>query len=173
MGGPKQLQIPRIVHVLDDFLIIVESEREAKDQLARFITLCGTCGIPIASDKTEGPATMLTFLGIDLDVRRALAILPRDKVLRCSQMLQNAISKKIITLHALQSLLGFLNFTCRTTVPGQAFLRWLYSLCSKALKPYRHISIPSGAKADLSVWASFLTQYNGRSFFADGRSFLR
>ena len=170
----NKLRIPRIVHVLDDFLIIADSEREAKDQLNRFITFCNNCGIPIASEKTEGPATTLMFLGIVLDVRQALAILPRDKVLRCSQMLKNALSKKKITLHALQSLLGSLNFACRAIVPGRAFLRRLYPLCSKALKPYHHITISSGAKADISIWSAFLTQHNGRSFFIfDGDDALK
>ena len=161
----NKLNIPRIVHVLDDFLIISDSEQEGKDQLRRFIAFCEACGIPIVSDKTEGPATTLTFLGIDLDVKQALAILPKDKVQKCSQLLQNVLSKKKITLHALQSLLGSLKFACRAIVPGRAFLRRLYSLCSKARKPFHHVTITSGARLDLNVWSTFLSRYNGRSFF--------
>ena len=164
----NKLNIPRIAHVLDDFLIISDSEQEGKDQLRRFIAFCEACGIPIASDKTEGPATTLTLLGIDLDVKQALAILPKDKVQKCSQLLQNVLSKKKITLHALQSLLGSLNFACRAIVPGRAFLRRLYSLCSKARKPFHHVTITSGARLDLNVWSTFLSQYNGRSFFIVG-----
>ena len=37
-------------------------------------------GIPMASEKVDGPATTLTFLGIELDSHTLTARLPADKL---------------------------------------------------------------------------------------------
>ena len=35
--------------------------------LATTLALCEELGFPVAEDKTEGPSTTLTFLGIEID----------------------------------------------------------------------------------------------------------
>ena len=107
-----------MVHVLDDFLIIASSPHEARSQLQRFLSFCEECGIPIALEKTEGPNQTLAFLGITLDVSQSLSLLPEDKLLKCRSLLQEALSRKTMTLRELQSLLRHLNFACRVVVPG-------------------------------------------------------
>ena len=86
----NKLDIPRMVHVLDDFFIIAPSVDEASEQLGRFLKFCGECGIPIAPEKTEGLDQKLAFWGITLDVRNSLAMLPEDKLSRCTELLQEA-----------------------------------------------------------------------------------
>ena len=83
----NKLGIPRMVHVLDDFLIIGSSPDEVSAQLRRFLDFCEECGIPIAPEKTEGPDQKLSFLGITLDFTRSLAMLPEDKLSRCRELL--------------------------------------------------------------------------------------
>ena len=48
----NKLGISRMVHVLDDFLIIAPSSHEASIQLERFLDFCEECGIPISPEKT-------------------------------------------------------------------------------------------------------------------------
>ena len=65
----NKLNIPHIIHILDDFLIAGESS--------------GTCRGPrhaMAPDKTEGPSQILTFAGIELDCIKNEARLPKEKV---------------------------------------------------------------------------------------------
>ena len=114
----NKLHIPRMVHVLDDFLIIASSPLEAQSQLQRFLRFWDECGIPIALEKTEGPDQTLAYLGITL----SLSVLPEDKLLKCRSLLQEGLARKIMTLRELQLLLGHLNFACRVVVPGRAFL---------------------------------------------------
>ena len=122
-------------------------------------------GIPRAPEKTEGPETSLAFLGITLDVPHFLAKLPDDKLRTCHGLIQRAVAQRNITQKGLQSILGHLNFACRVVVPGRAFLRRIYALTHKALRPYHHIKMTKAAKADFNLWSTFLKDYNGRTFF--------
>ena len=161
----NKLDIPYMTHVLDDFLIVAPSYKESDNQLKRFLSFCDECGIPMAPEKTEGPETSLAFLGITLDVPHFLAKLPDDKLRTCHGLIQRAVAQRNITQKGLQSILGHLNFACRVVVPGRAFLRRIYALTHKALRPYHHIKMTKAAKADLNLWSTFLKDYNGRTFF--------
>ena len=62
-------------------------------------------------------------------------------------------------------LVGLLNFACSVVIPGRAFLRRLFDL-TKGIKCASHfIRLSRSVKADLSMWKSFLDDFNGRSFF--------
>ena len=118
----NKLDIPRRVYVYDDFLITAPLAHEVQSQLQRFLEYCEECGIPITSEKTEGPEQTLAFFGITVDVSRSLSMFPKDKLQRCRSLLQDALAHKTMTLRELQSLLGHLKFACRLVVPGRAFL---------------------------------------------------
>ena len=48
----NKLRINHIIHLLDDFLIIAQSQSLCQDQLRLFLDLCSYLGIPIAPEKT-------------------------------------------------------------------------------------------------------------------------
>ena len=56
-----------VLHILDDFLFIAESEEKCQADLHSFLNLCEYLGVPIAEEKTVGPHTVLQFAGITLD----------------------------------------------------------------------------------------------------------
>lgn len=99
--------------------------------------MCDVLGIPIKSEKTEGPATTIVFLGIELDTCFMEARLPDDKIQKIKLALAAVSKKKKIKLHVrdLQSLIGLLNFACYVVVPGRAFLRRLINLTIGVSKP--------------------------------------
>jgi hypothetical protein len=70
-------------HILDDFLILAPTFDMCKRYLEEFLTICDKIGIPMAPEKTMGPCTCLTFLGIELNTVQKVARLPNDKVDRC------------------------------------------------------------------------------------------
>ena len=77
-----------ILHYLDDFLIIGPADSPAcKQNLNTFIQLCDSLGIPLASEKIEGPSISLSFLGIHLDTAHMEIKLPEDKLSRIQQTL--------------------------------------------------------------------------------------
>ena len=59
------------IHYLDDYFMVGPPESpvcsQAKD---RTLQLCQSLGMPVATDKVEGPSTTLTFLGIEIASRQ-------------------------------------------------------------------------------------------------------
>lgn len=161
----NKLGVQAMVHILDDFLLIVEGKNNCAQQLNRFLCFCDKAGIPWVIAKTFGPDQILPFIGITLDTLQLEARLPPDKLLKCATLISNFKTRSKVTLKELQSLIGLLNFACLVVLPGRPFLRRLIDLTIGFSKPYHHISLNLAAKADLTVWESFLVDFNGVSFF--------
>ena len=70
----------RIIHYLDDFLFMAESEKLCQEYLNIFTTICADIGVPLSLSKTTKPSTSTTFLGITLDSVTQEARLPKDKL---------------------------------------------------------------------------------------------
>ena len=159
-----KLKIDHIIHLLDDFLIIAPDREFCQAQLDLFIDLCSYDGIPIAMEKTFGPLTTLSFAGIELVSVLMEDRLPPDKLNKCSALLSDFLRR---TLREVQSLTGLLNFACSVIVPGRAFLRRLIDLTVGIQCPHHLIRLSKDVKEDLKVWQSFLSNFNGRSFFLE------
>ena len=96
--------------MLDDFLFIGENRDDCEYLLNTFLDISSQLGVPIAKDKTFGPASLLTFLGIELDCLAQEARLPQDKLNKCKALLLSFLSKKKVTLKEMLSLIGFFFF---------------------------------------------------------------
>ena len=67
----------QLLHYLDDFLLVgPPGEDTCQEAMSRMLTVCDQLGIPVASEKLEGPTTALTFLGIVLDTSAQQLRLP-------------------------------------------------------------------------------------------------
>jgi hypothetical protein len=119
----------------------------------------------MALDKTFRPDTTMTFVGYELDY------VATDKILKARELLNQFLqsNKQKVRLRDLQSIVGFLNFTCAVVLPGQAFLRRLIDLTIRIRKPYNFIRINSQARHDMYTWLKFLNDFNGRSLFLPDR----
>jgi len=163
----KKLKIDHIIHLLDDFLIIAPSETLCQGQLHLFPDLCIYLGIPITPEKTCGPATTLSFAGIELDSVSFEAHLPQDKLEKCVASISDLLPRKKVTLKEVQSLTSLLNFACSVVVPGRAFLRHLIDLTLGILFPNHFTRQTREVQLDLQLWQSFLTNFHGRTFFLE------
>ncbi|KAM3934865.1 uncharacterized protein RB166_002260 [Leptodactylus fuscus] len=153
-----------IIHYLDDFLFVAPAgDSLCQRLLDSFRSLMSRFGVPLSQEKTEGPTTVLSFLGIELDSVHMLFRLPRDKLDRLSSLLQGFLSVHKVTLRQMQSLLGLLVFACRIMPMGRVFSRRL-SLSTRGMSsPSHRIRLTRSLKADISVWLSFLDKYNGHT----------
>ena len=118
----QYLQIKGIIHLLDDFFLCAPSKAECASSLNSFLELCATLGVPMAPEKTVGPATTLSFACIELDTILSEGRLPLDKVHSCQGLVDSFLSRKKVTLKELQTLIGKLNFACSVVVPRIANL---------------------------------------------------
>ena len=108
-----------MTHYLDDFLLIGSSAAGCEQLLSCFQSLCATLGVPLADEKTVGPAQQLSLLGLEIDTLTQTVRVPADKVLATSALIRQALSKKKISLQNIQ-----FNFCmCKAIPPGRAFLR--------------------------------------------------
>lgn len=173
----KDLGVANVVHYIDDFLFVVEADQPAAvAHLERTLSLCTRIGVPLAGDKTEGPTTALSFLGIELDTVAMTAALSAARLEELQLLLRDWGQRKSATVKELQSLTGVLNFACSVVRPGRAFLRRIIDhsteLCaaeraarggSAAGRGYRQIArpIPLEVQADIEWWRRFAPGFNG------------
>lgn len=118
----------------------------------------GTChefGIPLASDKSVGPVTMLTFLGLDIDTENMLIKIPQSKLDALVQMLEQFLTGKKITLKDLQSFVGSLSFFGKAISSSRAFNRRFYDHMAHAKKPHHFIKLRAEVKEDMRMWFCF------------------
>ena len=60
--------VRNFLHYLDDFLVVGSpNTNRCSMAVAKALEVCSTLGIPVAPEKTDGPAQSIAFLGITID----------------------------------------------------------------------------------------------------------
>ena len=157
------------LHYLDDFLLLgPPGQPSCADSLAHTLALCNELGFPVAPEKTEGPTTVLTFLGIEVDTVQGQVRLPQDKLCRLkdtiSQWMRHAdypTPRGSAKKRDLLSLLGLLTHAASVVKPGRAFIRSLIDAAATARDLDHWIHLNRGARADLAWWHTFIGVWNG------------
>ena len=69
-----------LIHYLDDYFLAGPADSsDCATHLQSFLLTCSRLGVPIATEKVEGPTTNLTFLGLELNSTTRQISLPPDK----------------------------------------------------------------------------------------------
>ena len=156
-----------LLHYLDDYLTAGSpNSRECHLNLSSIRSSASTLGIPLALEKIEGPSTVLSFLGIELDTLLFVARLPTEKLSTLQSLLQSWSHKRVCRRQELESLLGHLHHAVKVVYPGRPFLRRLTDLLRGTHSQSRFIRLNCDAQADLLWWSSFLRDWNGTSFIS-------
>ena len=159
------------LHYLDDFLVMgPPGQNSCAEALATTLALCEELGFPVAPEKTEGPATTLTFLGIEIDTEKLQLRLPQVKLSQLAATIAGwmRVADHPTARHSgkkreLLSLLGLLNHAAMEVRPGRAFMRNLID-ASSTVKDLDHwVHLNQAAQADLTWWHTFLQAWNGTS----------
>ncbi|KAM9319925.1 uncharacterized protein PAF06_004366 [Gastrophryne carolinensis] len=157
-----------VTHYLDDFLCVGPAgTRICHLLLSTMLDVFGVFGVPVAHDKTEGPATVMKFLGIEIDTVGRVCRLPRDKIEDLVGGLEGALGVKKVTLVQLQSLLGKLNFACRVLPMGRVFTRRLSLATAGVREPHHFIRLTAAMKEDIRMWLTFLESFDGLAYWLD------
>ena len=161
----------RIMNYLDDFLFIALSIFFCNWMIEKFVKLCDQLGIPVSMEKTEWASDRTIFLGILLDGRHLVLVVPEEKRRVATALLEEFKAKKKATVKDLQKLCGYLNFSCKAIFPGRTFVRRMYAKYRAVfnlngsspknqyeykLKQHHHVKLHSEFKADCEVWLCFL-----------------
>ena len=159
--------ITNTLHYLDDFLFMGPPlSASCAQYLSRAQLTCEELGVPIATEKVEGPSTKIPFLGIELDTESLTLALPAEKLYNLKTMVAGWQGKKSCTKRELLSLIGHLQHACKVVKPGRTFLRRMIDLSTTAQKLHHHIRLNSSFRSDLQWWATFMEQWNGIGMLA-------
>ena len=165
----RQRGVEFIEHYLDDYIVFGPPEsRTCSSNLTTLLEECEVLGAPMAEEKTEGPATVLTFLGIEIDTREACLRLPQDKLTRLRQTTEEWAQRKSCRKKELESLIGVLQFACKVIRPGRSFLRRLIILLSSVRSEFHMIRLNAEFRSDLKWWRSFAALWNGVALVENG-----
>ena len=125
-------------------------------------------GVPVATHKTEGPATLVTFLGIVIDTVACQLRLPEEKLERLRDLVQSWLPRKSCKRKEMESLLGHLSHAAMVVRPGRLYLRQLFALLPLAPGPHHHMRLNLSVRADLIWWGALLRDWNGVALFPLG-----
>jgi len=115
--------------------------------------------MPVAGEKTLGPATELALLGIELDSELLQLRLPPGKLEKLKQLVKAWRKRKGCSKRELQSLEGHLNHACKVVRPGR-FLRGIFGLISQFGRRDHMIRLNAAFRADLEWWHVFVCSWN-------------
>ena len=160
----KQEGVGFIEHYLDDYITIGKGDSdECAGNLEIMKRVCTKTGMPIEWDKVEGPATTISFLGMELDTTLMQIRLPKEKLDRLRHLTQSWAGRKAGKKRELLSLLGVLNHACKAVRQGRSFLRRLIDLASSVRSLDHFIRLNISAQSDILWWHHFAKGWNGIS----------
>ena len=155
-------------HYLDDFFTAGPADSpQCQLNLKISQQVFDKLGVLLAPDKLEGPATVLTYLGIEIDSDDPAIRLPDDKYSDLHSQLTQWIRKKKCSKKELLSLIGKPSFAVKVLCSRRLFLRRLIYLSTTAHKLHHHIKLNAEACEDIQWWLDFLPTWNGTSVFPD------
>ena len=166
----KESGIISLDHYLDDFLFGGAAlTNDCRVLMDTFHLVSKEMGIPLAENKTEGPTTKLTYLGLDIDTVEMKVKIPESKLEKLHYGIRYIISHNKIKLKELESIVGVMAFCARAIPSARAFIRRFYDLIAavRVKKPYFYIRITQGTKADAKVWLEFLDKFNGECYLPE------
>ena len=163
--------VPHIFHYVDDFIIVGKPESlDCGMHLSTLLQTCESLGVPIAPEKCEGPLSVLTVLGIEIDTDLMQLRLPTDKLARLFQSLSEWRHRKSCTKRELLSLLGTLHHAARVIRPGRAFVRRIIDLSTTRHHMEARIRLNRELRSDVEWWFQLSSSWNGVSILAPIRA---
>ena len=154
--------MPDVLHYIDDFWWAAPRESDAcAITLAYMRALCADLGVPLAEEKTEGPTTKLTFLGIDLDTEAQTISIPAAKVKEINDLFIVYTKRKNATKREILSICGQLGFATKCIPAGRIFLRRMLTLAHKVKNLNYKVRLTESFRADLQWWIDFFPKWNG------------
>ena len=116
-----QSGVSPLFHYLDDYIMVATPDPQLCQMWLDTLE-CARLGVSIASHKTEGPATTVTFLGIQIDAGKGKLRLSQEKLQCFCDLLEEWGYRKGYIRKGLETLIGQLNHTCKDFRVGRSFL---------------------------------------------------
>lgn len=162
----RQAGVKYIFHYIDDFIIVgPPGDSQCEEGLRALQQTAHNLGVVLAEDKTEGPATQLTILGIEVDSVAMTLCLPVEKLQRLRTLLAEWQGRKSGLRRELESLVGQLQHASKVVRAGRCFMRRQYDLLANTHHFQKHFRVRLNAEcqADVEWWVPFCMHWNSVS----------
>ena len=151
-----------VLHYLYDFLLIGSpASGECRNGMEVLLASFHQLGLPVATEKTEGPAPRLTFLGFEIDSVAMEIRLPHAKLVALKGAVEAWRGRGSCKKKDLESLAGKLVWACKAVSPGKTFVRCMFELLAVVKKSHHHVQLNVAFRSDLLWWDTFLQDWNG------------
>ena len=158
----KQQGVGILLHYLDNFITIGPPDsEECAGNMEKFKKSCSELGVPVTEEKTVGPVTCLTFLGIEVDSEQLELRLPEEKLQRVKQAVEQWFERKAARQRELELLLGLLQHAAKVVSPGRRFVRRIIQALTGVRHRDHYVRLGSEIRSDLLWWHRFLNKWNG------------
>ena len=159
-----QKGVTYVVSYIDDFLTVgAPASLECQTNADIMHQTCEEVGLPTEPEKGEGPATVIPFLGLELDSAALEIRLPIEKLSRLRAELAKWRGRKACKKRELLLLIGLLSHACKAVRAGRSFLRQLIDLSMMAKQLDHYIRISRDARSDIEWRYHFCLRWNGVS----------
>ena len=91
--------------------------------------------------KVRGSFYVLSVLGHVLDTMKFQIRIPQENIKHLLGLIENALSRKKLTLKELHSLTASLQYSAKVMPSARAFIRRLYASMSAVVKPHHRIRL--------------------------------
>ena len=118
----------------------------------------------MSQKKLIAPSTKAVCLGVEIDTVNRTISIPQEKLTKIHDMVNVWTSKHFCSMRQLQSLLGHLMYIQKCVKPSRFFVNRMLDLLRRNYDA-SSITLDHDFKRDLRWFQSFLSQYNGTSFF--------
>jgi len=136
------------LHYLDDFLFFLHPLAGLRTLLqSHVLDTLASLHVPVAANKIEGPATTITFLGIQIDTISFELRLTAEKLEYISRLARSWRTRRSGRSKDFDSLLGHLSHAATVIRQGRTFLRSLYDIQAATTSPYHHVHLNAPARA--------------------------
>ena len=153
----------KIWNYIDDFLC-VSLPSKINHSYSRLQSLLQELGLTVSTKKLVPPSTQVVCLGILVDTQTLTISIPSEKLQAIKQRCYQWSSKRSCTKRELQSLLGSLLYVTKCIKYARFFLNRMLNVLRENYDN-TIIMLNESFKNDLHWFNTFLTVYNGVTFF--------
>lgn len=164
LGIMRRQGFHRLVGIMDDFLVMADTYDECMHAWLTLKSLLERLGFRVnaKAHKSVPPSQRQKFVGVLLDSLAMQAKLDGEKLSKAQVLLTSFIPRAKCTQGDVQELVGFLQWCSKVVYGGRAFLRRLIDLQNSVSKPWHHVRVSEGARADAIWWLEEgLPRFNG------------
>ena len=154
---------PNLLNYCDD-LIYPALPHEINGAYTSLLSLLHDLGLEVSEKKLVPPTSKAICLGIEIDVCNKNLSIPIEKLEEIKHMCNIWTMKSRVTKTQLQSLLGCLLYITKCVKPARYFLNRMLHLL-RTNHEARIINLNNDFHQDLKWFVTFLTQYNGVTFY--------